>query len=60
MVFIDVPIKYKSSMKKTELTYIKVTCKNISGSNVKKEVSRLIFLEHNDRTLTPKINFLGV
>ena len=40
MVFKDVPTKYKSSVKKTELTYIKVTCKSISGSDVKEEIPK--------------------
>lgn len=40
MVQKDVPMKLSTTVKKTELTYIKVTCKSASGTDVKEEVPK--------------------
>ena len=36
----EAPIKYKSSIKKGELMYIKVPCKSITGDAIKEEVPK--------------------
>ena len=42
MVQKDVPMKLSTTVKKTDLTYIKATCKSASGSYVKEEVPKYL------------------
>ena len=38
----EAPIKYRSNVKKAEITYIKVPCKNVTGDPIKEEVPKFL------------------
>ena len=47
----EVPIKYKSSIKKSKLINIKVTCKSITGDPIKEEVPKYLGEENGKHFL---------
>ena len=51
MVIKDVPLKYKSSVKKSDLSCIKVVCKSVSRHDVEEEVPKFSGEESNESYL---------